>query len=441
MVWHLLRYLMSIAVPTFYKGYQVKNAKYLKVKGPVIIALNHPNAILDPICFSLIVWPPKTMYMARGDAFKPGFASFFLESVGVVPIFRMRDGGKEGLKKNDETYKRVNELLIKNKKIMIFAEGLCVHERRLRPLKKGVPRMVFSSFEEINKPDLIVLPVGVNYNNTHKFRSNLFFNIGEPIKIKDHIERYREHPARTLNSFLNELQHKMRELVIHIEDPDNDTLVSQLEELLKRELCKKRHLNYKNLEHDFKITNEIVEMVNTVTKRSPDLIILLRGLCKDYFGVLHKNKIRDWLIDPRNKGQINSGSLFLRFFLLVLGSPLYVIGLIGNYLPYKLAGMLANKLAKNIEFHSSVSLASGSFLFLFNYIILFFISWWALPGLGWALLLTGLFLFSGWFSLYYHPYKQKAFGLLRTVKNKKLLADLRTKRQEIMDLIASFNTI
>src|SRR5688572_22249965 len=128
MIWHITRYLVTFALPSFYKKIEARNVKQIQVKGPVIIAMNHPNAFMDPVCITWVSYPTRVHYMARGDAFKPGIASFLLGQLGIVPIFRMRDAGREGLQKNDESYRVVNSLLKKNAKIIIFAEGLCIQE-------------------------------------------------------------------------------------------------------------------------------------------------------------------------------------------------------------------------------------------------------------------------------------------------------------------------
>src|SRR5690606_35819683 len=130
MIWHIIRYWIAFFIPIFYKRLQVKNMHVLKEKGPAIIAMNHPNAFTDPILITTLVHPMKLKYLARGDAFKPGLIAWILESIGIVPIFRIQDGGKEGLKKNEDAYRRVNYLLNHNCKIIVFAEGLCIQERR-----------------------------------------------------------------------------------------------------------------------------------------------------------------------------------------------------------------------------------------------------------------------------------------------------------------------
>ena len=117
MLWHVLKFYMCFVIAAFFKRSKIKNGHYLKVKGPVIIAVNHPNGFMDPIVLATLAYPPRVRYLARGDAFKKGIITAMLESLGIIPIYRIQDGGKEGLKKNDATYERVNALLKTNKKI------------------------------------------------------------------------------------------------------------------------------------------------------------------------------------------------------------------------------------------------------------------------------------------------------------------------------------
>lgn len=439
MIWNLIRIIMGLGMDTFYKRYGIKNRKSITVKGPVIVAINHPNAFMDPAMFSFISYPPKFYFLARGDVFKPGIASYVFEGLGIAPIFRMQDGGKEGLKKNDETYRRVFGMLKENKKVIIFAEGLCVQERRLRPLKKGVPRMVFNAMEEINNPNLTVVPVGVNYTNPKKFRSNLFYNVGEPIRVADFMEEYKAQPARTLNTFIKVLEPKMKELIVHIENPKNDKLVGWLEELFLRDWCKKRRWNYKNLDHELKMSQQITAMVNVADVENKAVIDELNEKCKVYFKNLNKLKIRDWLVNPHHKSKVSWLHFFVRTILLLVFSPLWIRGLIGNYLPYKASEKITDKMVRNVEFHSSFNMAIGTILMWIYYGIQFFVVNKLTHNIGWAGLAVVISFLTGKFVLYYYPFLQKTLGLLRALVNQQKMKDLKAERHEICDLVAQIN--
>ncbi len=436
MIWHLIRYLATFAFPAFYKRIQGKNVLNVQVKGPVIIAMNHPNAFTDPIVFTYISYPTRLRYLARGDAFKPGLISTLLELIGVVPIFRIQDAGREGLKKNDEAYRSVNRLLKKKGKIMIFAEGICVQERRLRPLKKGVARMVFGAYEFIDNDELVVVPVGVNYSQPEKFRSTLFYNVGEPIKVKDFIGAYRDNPAKGNKLFLQTLEPSMKGLITHINNKEYDKVVPQIESLCKKDLLKEQGLNYRNLEHDYIVTKQITEKVNAAEAGNKAVLDEFKEKASGYFEALKKNKLRDWLIDPNQKKNLNNVTLFLRFLILLIGLPLYAAGLIGNYLPYKLTEKLAKKILKGkVEFYSSLIIGFGIFIFLFNYILWFTVIYIFSPNVLWPVLICFMLSMCGWFSIPYYFFKTKTFGMRRAIRNKEMVAGFIQRRKELLSLI------
>lgn len=443
MLWHLLKYYLCFVIAVFFKRSQVKNAKYLKVNGPVVLAVNHPNAFMDPIALTTLVYPPRLYYLARGDAFKKGFISLLLESLGIIPIFRLQDGGKEGLKKNDETYKRVNNLLSRNKKIIIFAEGLCVQERRLRPLKKGVARMVFGAMESINIPHLTVVPVGINYTNPSQFRSSIFCNIGKPIKMTDYIKDYNNAPAKTMNDFLAELALKMKNLIVHIKHKHHEDLIKHIEEIYKVNYFKMHRLSIKNLEHDFLFSSYVVNTITNNEEKQPEIIKDLNTQITNYFKELHKYQLKDWLLNPYNSHLLKYWVFTIRLCLICLSFPVYVLGLLGSYLPYKLTDYITSKKVKKIEFKASFNMGIGALLFLINYISLFFIFKLIFGNIWNAFFSVLLLLLSSWICLYLSPFRKKTWGILKVIKLKsshpKALNVLSKKRSEIITLFESLN--
>lgn len=418
MLWHIMKLYMGFVIAVFFKRIQTKNKHYLNVKGPVIIAMNHPNAFMDPIAFTTQVIPPRVYYLARGDAFKKGIVTALLESLGIIPIFRMQDAGKEGLKKNDETYNRVNRLLKRNKKIIIFAEGLCIQERRLRPLKKGVPRMVFSSMEENHLDDLIVIPVGLNYTNPSQFRSTLFCNIGEPIKIADYMPAYRETPAKTMNQFLADLAPRMKELIVNIDQPKSEKVIENLEEICRYDYFKKHNLNLNRTENDFIFSSDIASVINKAEISNEQKVRTLEEKSSGYLNLLKQHKLRSWLFAPQKQYLINYPVFVLRCLFILATLPLYIRGLIGNYLPYKLTDMITAKKVKLVEFKASFNMGIGAVMFLLYYILQFIVAYIIAPHVWWALLFILVSALTGWFSLFISPFRKKTWGIYRILKLK-----------------------
>ena len=442
MLWHILKYYLGFVIAVFFKKTTIKNAQNLKVKGPVIVAVNHPNAFMDPIALTTLVYPPRLRYLARGDAFKKGIVTILLESLGIIPIFRIQDGGKEGLKKNDETYERVNSLLKKNKKIIIFAEGLCIQERRLRPLKKGVPRMVFGAMESEGLNDLIVVPVGINYTDPSQFRGTLFCNVGEPIKMIDYMAAYKEAPAKTMNQFLADLAPKMKELIVHINHTRSEEVISHLEEVYRTKYY--TQLNYKlnNLEHDFLFSTKVVDVINKAEEIQPEKVQELNQKTVHYFKELKKYHIKDWLVNPTNQSSITYPLFTLRLLYIIITLPIYFKGLVASYLPYKLTDLITTKKVKVIEFKASFNMGIGAFLFLFYYACIFFVVKAVAPNPWWAVLALFTSALSSLFCLHLSPFRKKTWGILRLLKLKSSQPDvIQMLSQQRKDIIQSFEEL
>lgn len=425
-------------IPVFYKRVQGKNLHYLHTKTPAVIAMNHPNAFADPVILSTITFPLRLKYLARGDAFKPGIVTFLLSQIGIVPIFRIQDGGKDGLKKNDDSYRSVNALLKKNNKVIVFAEGLCVQERRLRPLKKGVARMVFGAYEHLNNDKLLVIPVGINYSKPDKLRSNLFYNVGEPIPVKDFIESYRQNPARTQNQFLEVLAGKMKELISHINLPADDEAVYMAEKLCKKDWMKQQQLRYSDLSDQLIVLKQITEKINKASAHQNPALNEFKAEARAYFEGLNKFKLRDWLIDPSQNKTVNWALFIGRCLLLMAGLPLYILGLTGNLLPLYVTNKIARMIAKTREFYASMALGVSMLVFLLNYVLWFLIISSFAPTVLWAYSSCALFVLSGVFSLYYHPFALKTFGVFRILINPSLATSLLQQRKKCLTLINKF---
>jgi glycerol-3-phosphate O-acyltransferase/dihydroxyacetone phosphate acyltransferase len=436
MLWHIVKYYLTFVITVFFKRHKISNIKNIQVKGPVILAMNHPNAFMDPVAFSSMTYPPRVRYLARGDAFKKGIVTWILESLGIIPIFRMQDAGKDGLMKNNETYQSVNKLLSRNKKIIIFAEGICIQERRLRPLKKGVPRMVFGAMNEFDLNDLTVVPIGINYSNPSQFRSKVFFNIGEPIHINDYMSSYQLAPAKTMNSFLVDLAAKMKSLIIHINHIRSETVIGHLEIILKSDYFKKNKWNVDDVEHDFLFSMQLVDVINKGEDHCPEVVAELTTKTTAYFEQLETYKLRDWLIDPLfQQKRISYFLIIWNCFLIITTLPIYIVGLLTNFVPYKLSYVITTRKVKVKEFKASFYMGIGAVLFLLNYSMLY-----TIPSVlysAWLGVLVVIISFlCGYACLYISPLRKKTKGMWRVLnlqsKQKTIFDALQNQRHEII---------
>lgn len=190
----------------------------LQQRGPLLIAANHPNSFLDAIIVSTLFKAPIHS-LARGDAFAGKFITKLLGSFNMLPVYRVSEG-VENLEHNYTTFDACEKLFEQNKIVLIFSEGGCTNEWRLRPLKKGTARLALSAWQR-NIP-LKVLPLGINYSSFRKFGKNMHLNFGEKIQQKDMYESLES--GKAINEFNEKLRSQLHGLVYEIDKNDRQKL-------------------------------------------------------------------------------------------------------------------------------------------------------------------------------------------------------------------------
>lgn len=438
MFWYFLRNTLYYCFQLYFKRQRIDGKEHLRQKGPMFIAMNHPNAFMDPISFATFLFYPRTYYMARGDAFKKGAAAFLLQSMGIVPIFRLRDGGYENVKKNLESFKMAYSLLDRNKKIMVFAEGLSIKERRLRSIQKGTAKMSFGYLEQGGNFDLKIVPVVINYSEPEKFRPYVYFKIAEPIAVKDFYEDYKKQPAQTIVKLTSAIEERMRPMMPSLLNKENDVLIEQLQPILKRQYMENKNLDYHDPAQQQKYWEFVIDRLNKTTEEDAQK---LRNATGAYTRELHELNLRDHLVysETKNKSLLTLGN----FLLFIFGFPFYLVGKILNFPAYYLAQGVARKKVKNIEFKASVTFGAGALLLNIFFLVELLIVWLVWHKWQYLLLYTGVKAACGYMALLYSPFRKKMMGALRFSGLKKRdpsrLKSLLNQRAEILAFIGNFS--
>jgi hypothetical protein len=232
----------------------------------------------------------------------------------------------------------------------------------------------------------------------------------------------------------------MRDLVVHINDPARDEAAYLLEMLSKRTIMKRRGWSRKNLEHQFLVQKELTEKINATAETDPGLLDEFTSKAKLYFQELHRAGLRNWLIDPALNHDIKWTTFLSRVFLLILGLPVYLVGVIGNIAGLYIADAASRAISKHREFYSSFAIGTGLVAFQLIYIGWFFLLRWATSNIWLAFAGCAVIFLCGMFSVFYHPFMLKSEGMLRILKSPETRARFERRRQELMELVNKFCT-
>lgn len=209
-----MRYWMRIHFRRVFVG----QAGNVPAEGGVLLTCNHPNSFLDAMVVALSLKRP-VHFLVRSDVFRKPVARYFLTRLNMIPIYRLQEG-TENLDRNKDTFDKVAQLLKAGQVVLIFSEGNCVVEKRLRSLRKGTARMYFGALEQGARPSII--PVGINYTYPYQFRGELLLSFGEPLSVSDLPEIWFNEPARAIRTFNERLSLAMQAEMMCIPQPEWD---------------------------------------------------------------------------------------------------------------------------------------------------------------------------------------------------------------------------
>ena len=215
MLYGTIKILAKIAIKLYCRHIDLNKKALLQLKGPVLLAANHPDSFLDAIILCTLFDQP-IYSLARGDAFKNKLYAKVLFKLKMLPVYRVTEG-VENLEENYKTFDLCKEIFKKNGIVLIFSEGKCINEWHLRPLMKGTARLAISSWEE--GIPLKVLPVGINYSSFGKFSKNVKLFFGDFISAKD-ITTGEGH-GKAIQSFNNNLSQQLQPFVFEIDKNDS----------------------------------------------------------------------------------------------------------------------------------------------------------------------------------------------------------------------------
>lgn len=219
MLYSFVKIIARLALPVYCRDLAINRKKLLQHKGPLLLAVNHPNSFLDAIILCTIF--DGTVYsLARGDAFKNKFASRLLMLFKMFPVYRVSEG-VENMEENYKTFDLCKQIFKQNGIVLIFSEGRCINEWHLRPLKKGTARLAISSWED--GIDLEVLPVAINYSSFKKFGKNIKMFFGDII-TKEDIHYKEESHGNAIRQFNDNLKTQLGQYVFEIDPNDKPGL-------------------------------------------------------------------------------------------------------------------------------------------------------------------------------------------------------------------------
>jgi 1-acyl-sn-glycerol-3-phosphate acyltransferase len=188
MIYTLLRWITGIALHWFYNDIRIVGAERIPVSGPLLIAVNHQNALVDSLIVGWLV-PRRITMTAKATLADNALIAILFRVLHVVPLRRVSDEIRKqnGLaldrSRNAQAFAEIFNLLERNGALLIFPEGKSHNEAGLEPLKTGLARLALQARDEHRITGLRILPLGLVFEDKSRPGTAVAALVGQAIEM------------------------------------------------------------------------------------------------------------------------------------------------------------------------------------------------------------------------------------------------------------------
>ena len=438
----LLHKVAHKLIKKYYPKIQITGAEQIPEDGPVLFCANHPNSLIDPILIGVTAKRPVS-FMAKAPLFNTPIIGPIMRALGMVPAYRGRDDSSQ-VKKNQKSLGRVVKGLASGRAMGIFPEGVSTDLRQLGLVRGGASRIALQALEQ-GVEDLVIIPLGINYERKERLGSKVWINVGEPIALKEFARENKSEQDKQPSEdkvlrrkLTGAIESHLKDVIVHLDNADWDPLLDDLETLIDHskhkaslkvpKLIRRKRiadaLNYfyqEEPETGEKVVNQIRAYHQTV--RSAGLVIddpiLQRGSLKTTFKIL---------------GKI--------LHLIVWFIPA-IVGTLGNIVPFVITRAIAGKIQhQGMKTTAQARIGVGIPIYLLWYTLITATVYVETKQIVLNTVSNFLLILSGTISLKYWPYFTRTMVHLghqfRASLQRNRLKQLRDKLQEIRSTLVQY---
>lgn len=216
MLYRSLVRFMSLVARTFYKRIEVVGLENVPADGAVILAGNHPNALIDGLLLMCHAGRTPVHLLGNAKLWKIPLFDRLLDALGAVPVMRREEHGPNV--DNRDAFERVDEVLARGGCVAIFPEGISHSESQLSRHKTGTARIALRAAAR-RETEVAIVPFGLTYLERHRFRSQVLLHFGTPMHMDERrLAAYRNDRVGAVRQLTEKLRERLARVTLNAPD-------------------------------------------------------------------------------------------------------------------------------------------------------------------------------------------------------------------------------
>jgi glycerol-3-phosphate O-acyltransferase / dihydroxyacetone phosphate acyltransferase len=409
--------LVRLLVGLFYRRVEVTGLENVPGEGPVLFVANHFNGLVDPMLVLRVVERP-VVFVAKSTLWKIPVLRTVLDLLGCVPVVRRgEEDGKissKGEERNRASFEKLAEVLDRDGAILIFPEGRSHSDPRLSEIRTGAARVLL-----LSKKMPVVLPVGLWFTRKEEFRSEVLVKVGPPVLPP---------PDPSVDAWTDAIEQALLGVTLNADDWEDHEVVAAVDALYGSRIPEEGTTGERTtgdflegeekigqLSRSFRTRQVLLEARATLEKTHPGDVASLARRALAFDHLLRRIGLSPGALEKPPAAWVILWNTFKALLLVLLGFPVAVLGVVVWWVPYRLCGVIANRVPGASEQRDQIALhklVAGTVLFPL-FLALETAAVWSVAGAFWAALALTLFPFAGILSLFFFEYASWREGQAR----------------------------
>lgn len=355
--------LVRLLVDLFYRRVEVTGLDNVPGQGPILFVANHFNGLVDPMLVLRLV-PRPVVFVAKSTLWRIPVLRSLLDLLGCVPVVRKREAGEDGASMGEErnraSFEKLAEVLERDGAILIFPEGRSHSDPRLSEMRTGAARILL-----LSRKSPVVVPIGLWFTKKEEFRSEVLVRIGPPVAPPE---------ERSVEAWTEAIERALLDVTLNADDWEDHEVVAAVDALygqrIRKDFLEGEERKGGELSGSFQVRQALLAARAVLEKVEPGAVASLARRVRAFIHLLRKIGLSSGALENPPPARVILWNTLKALLLVLFGFPVAVLGVAAWYVPYRLCGVLANRvpgIARERDQIALYKLGAGVVLFPLTY--------------------------------------------------------------------------